>query len=135
MIQPLENRILIEPIENQDKNPNGKLWAPRPSTIYAYDLANKQDVAKQFCQGKVLAVGPGKRHPKTGKRRPVEVEVGEYIIFSDSCSRPCGDGRFMVREDDIISKSKEPYEHAASFTMTGATHPFMHGDNHASELQ
>jgi chaperonin GroES len=40
------------------------------------------DTAKEKPQeGKVLAVGPGDRHPDTGERIPVELKVGDRILF------------------------------------------------------
>ena len=34
-------------------------------------------------RGKVVAVGPGKKNPKTGRIKPLDVKVGDVIAFGD----------------------------------------------------
>lgn len=66
-IKPLEDRILVQPLEAEQTTASG-LVIP--------------DTAKEKPQeGKVLAVGPGRIDDK-GNRVPLDVAVGDVVIFS-----------------------------------------------------
>ena len=66
-IKPLEDRILVEPLEAEQTTASG-LVIP--------------DTAKEKPQeGKVLATGPG-RVDDNGNRVPVDVAVGDKVIYS-----------------------------------------------------
>ena len=66
-IKPLEDRILIQPLEAETTTASG-LYIP--------------DTAKEKPQeGKVVAVGPG-RVDDSGKRIPLDGAVGDVVIFS-----------------------------------------------------
>jgi len=66
-IKPLEDRIVIQQLEAEPPAPPG---LARP------------DAAKEKPQeGKVLAVGPG-RVDDNGSRVPVDVKVGDVVIYS-----------------------------------------------------
>jgi chaperonin GroES len=66
-IKPLEDRILVEPLEAEQTTASG-LVIP--------------DTAKEKPQeGKVLAIGPG-RVDDSGKRIPVDVSENDVVIFS-----------------------------------------------------
>ena len=66
-IKPLEDRILVEPLEAEQTTASG-LVIP--------------DTAKEKPQeGKVLATGPG-RVDDNGNRVPVDVTVGDKVIYS-----------------------------------------------------
>lgn len=66
-IKPLEDRIVIRQVDSEEKTASG-LYIP--------------DVAKEKPQeGEVLAVGPG-RVDDNGNRVPVDVKVGDHVIFS-----------------------------------------------------
>ena len=66
-IKPLEDRILVEPLEAEQTTKSG-LVIP--------------DTAKEKPQeGEVLAVGPG-RIDDNGKRVPLDVSVGDVVIYS-----------------------------------------------------
>ncbi len=66
-IKPLEDRIIIQQVEAEQTTASG-LVIP--------------DSAKEKPQeGKVVAVGPG-RVSDTGTRIPVDVEVGDTVIYS-----------------------------------------------------
>jgi chaperonin GroES len=67
-IKPLEDRILVEPLEAEQTTASG-LVIP--------------DTAKEKPQqGKVLAVGPGKRADNTGDLIPLGIEVGQTVLYS-----------------------------------------------------
>ena len=66
-IKPLEDRILIQPLEAVQTTASG-LVIP--------------DTAKEKPQeGKVIATGPGRIDDK-GNRVPMDVKVGDVVIFS-----------------------------------------------------
>lgn len=66
--QPLSDHILIEPLPEKEKTKSGLLI---PSTA-------TKDAPEQ---GKIIAVGPGKRL-SSGKREPLEVKIGDNVLFS-----------------------------------------------------
>lgn len=61
MIKPLADRVLIEPQEAQTKTASG---------IYIPDTAKEKPQ-----QGKVIAIGPGK------KDEPMEVKAGDLVLY------------------------------------------------------
>lgn len=67
-LQPLEDRIVVRPAEAEEKTASG-LVIP--------------DTAKEKPQqGEVLAVGPGKRSDQTGELIPMDVSVGDTVVYS-----------------------------------------------------
>ena len=91
--KPLGNRIVVEPIECQETKSPGCIYIP--------------DTAKEKPQeGKVVAVGPGKL-TDDGKRLPLEVKVGDVVVFSKYGGTEYreGDVEYMVlRDDDVLFK-------------------------------
>lgn len=68
MLQPLGDRVIVEPLEGQDKSPGGIILP---------------DSAKERPQeGKVIAVGPGALNDK-GERVPIPVKEGDVVIFTE----------------------------------------------------
>jgi chaperonin GroES len=67
-IKPLEDRILVQPLDAEQTTASG-LVIP--------------DTAKEKPQeGKVLAVGPGRFDDEGENRIPVDVSVGDTVIYS-----------------------------------------------------
>ena len=67
-LQPLEDRIVVRPGESEETTASG-LVIP--------------DTAKEKPQqGEVLAVGPGKRSDATGELIPMDVGVGDTVVYS-----------------------------------------------------
>lgn len=67
-LQPLEDRLVVRPSESEETTASG-LVIP--------------DTAKEKPQqGEVLAVGPGKRSETTGDIIPVDVAVGDTVVYS-----------------------------------------------------
>jgi chaperonin GroES len=92
-IQPLGDRVVVEREEAQSKTAGGIVL---PDT--AKDRPQK---------GKVVAVGHG-RTTKDGTRRPLQVKVGDVVIFTsyagDEIKLPGGNDKvFLMREDDILA--------------------------------
>jgi chaperonin GroES len=91
-LKPLGGRVIIEPIEQEEVTAGGIIL---PET------------AKEKPQeGKVLAVGPGDRNEHTGERVPMELKVGDKILFAKySGTEIKMDGRklLILRESDILA--------------------------------
>jgi chaperonin GroES len=67
-LKPLEDRIVVQPNEAEQTTASG-LVIP--------------DTAKEKPQqGKVLAVGPGKRSEDTGELIPLGIDVGQTVLYS-----------------------------------------------------
>jgi chaperonin GroES len=67
-LQPLDDRIVVRPSESEERTPSG-LVIP--------------DTAKEKPQqGEVLAVGPGRRSDYTGEIIPLDVGVGDTVVYS-----------------------------------------------------
>ncbi len=67
-LQPLEDRIVVRAGEPEETTVSG-LVIP--------------DTAKEKPQqGEVLAVGPGRRSEQTGEVIPLDIKVGETVIYS-----------------------------------------------------
>jgi chaperonin GroES len=67
-LQPLDDRIVVRTLEAEERTASG-LVIP--------------DTAKEKPQqGEVLAVGPGKRSEQTGEVIPLDVKVGDKVVYS-----------------------------------------------------
>jgi chaperonin GroES len=67
-LQPLEDRIVVKPGEAEETTASG-LVIP--------------DTAKEKPQqGEVLAVGPGKRSEDSGELIPLDIAVGDTVVYS-----------------------------------------------------
>jgi chaperonin GroES len=67
-LKPLDDRIVVQPNEAEQTTASG-LVIP--------------DTAKEKPQqGKVLAVGPGKRTESTGELIPLGIEAGQTVLYS-----------------------------------------------------
>jgi len=67
-LKPLEDRIVVRPNEAETQTASG-LVIP--------------DTAKEKPQqGEVLAVGPGKRSDTSGDLIPVDIKVGDTVLYS-----------------------------------------------------
>jgi len=67
-LQPLDDRIVVRPSESEETTASG-LVIP--------------DTAKEKPQqGEVIAVGPGKRSENSGDLIPLDVSVGDTVVYS-----------------------------------------------------
>jgi chaperonin GroES len=91
-LKPLGDRVVVEREEAQEKTAGGIVL---PDT--AKDKPQK---------GKVLAVGEG-RLAKDGKRRDLQVKVGDSVLFTSYAGDEFkleGDKKvLLMREDDILA--------------------------------
>lgn len=89
-VRPLNDRILVLRVEEEQKTAGGIIIP---------------DTAKEKPQeGKIVAAGPG-RMDDTGKRIPLEVKVGDRILFSKYAGTEIkidGVEHIFMRESDIL---------------------------------
>lgn len=89
---PLGERLVIKPIEQEETTSSG-LVLP--------------DTAKEKPQeGEIVAVGEGRLNDE-GKRVPMEVKVGDRVIYSKYAGTEYKDGDeeyLILRESDILAK-------------------------------
>ncbi len=86
-IKPLSDHILIEPIKEEEKTKSGIL------------LPESLEKEKPE-QGKVIAVGPGK------KNIPMEVKKGDTVIFSKygPTEIKLSDKKYLIaRQEDVLA--------------------------------
>ncbi len=91
-IRPLDDRVVVEPLEAAEKTAGGILLP---------------DTAKEKPQrGRVLAVGPGKLRDN-GERATLAVAVGDEVIYgrySGNEIEESGKEIKILRETDILAK-------------------------------
>lgn len=91
MIKPLGDRVVIRVLEQEEKTASG---------IFLPDTAKEKP-----SQGEVIAVGTG-RLQDSGTRTPLEVSVGDKIIFSKYAGTEVkydGVDYLIVSERDILA--------------------------------
>ena len=91
-IRPLDDRVVIEPLEEDEKTAGG-IFLP--------------DTAKEKPQkGRVVAVGPGKVL-ESGETAPMSVSVGDIVLFAKYGGTEVqveGDELMIMRESDVLAK-------------------------------
>lgn len=89
-LRPLADRVVVKRIEEEEVKKGGIIIP---------------DTAKEKPQkGEIIAVGPGRLDEK-GNRVPLEVKVGDKVLFSKYAGTEVkvGDEELLVmREDDIL---------------------------------
>jgi len=91
-LKPLDDRVVIEPIEAEEKTPGG---------IVLPDTAKEKPM-----RGKVVAAGPGKVL-ENGKRAEMSVKKGDEVIYgkySGTEVKVKGKEYVIVRESDLLAK-------------------------------
>src|SRR6478672_11626085 len=82
-LKPLDDRIVVRPNEAEQTTVSG-LVIP--------------DTAKEKPQqGEVLAVGPGRRSEQTGEVIPLDVKVGDKVVYNKS-----GGTEITVEGEDLL---------------------------------
>ncbi len=92
-LQPLEDRIVVKPGDAEEMTVSG-LVIP--------------DTAKEKPQqGEVLAVGPGRRSEQSGDLIPVDVSVGDVVLYSKYGGTEItvdGDDLLVLSSRDVLAK-------------------------------
>lgn len=89
-IRPLEDRVLVKPVEKESKTESG---------IYLPESSKERPV-----QGKVVAVGPGKRLDN-GKRAEMSIKSGDTIVYGKYAGAEVeikGVEHLILRENEIL---------------------------------
>ncbi|MCU1460909.1 MAG: Co-chaperonin GroES [Acidimicrobiales bacterium] len=82
-LKPLEDRIVVRPNEAEETTVSG---------IVIPDTAKEKPQ-----QGEVLAVGPGRRSEHTGDLIPMDVKVGDTVVYSKY-----GGTEIVVEGEDLL---------------------------------
>ena len=89
-IRPLQDRVILKRIEEEEKSKGGIIIP---------------DTAKEKPQeGKVIAVGKGKAH-EDGKITPLDVKVNDRVLFGKYAGSEIfidGEEHLIMREEDIL---------------------------------
>jgi len=92
-LQPLEDRIVVRPAEAEETTTSG-LVIP--------------DTAKEKPQqGEVLAVGPGRRAENSGELIPLDIAVGDSIVYSKYGGTEItidGEDLLILNARDVLAK-------------------------------
>jgi chaperonin GroES len=89
-IRPLQDRILLKRVKEEEKSKGG---------IIIPDTAKEKPI-----EGEVIAVGSGKIL-EDGTVRKVDLKVGDRVLFGKYAGTEVkidGEDRLIVREDDIL---------------------------------
>ena len=93
-IKPLADRVVVRPIEREEKTKAG---------IYLPDTVKEKPQ-----EGEVVAVGPG-RLSEDGKRVPMDVKEGDIVIYAKYGGTEIkieDEELVILREGDILAKKK-----------------------------
>ena len=92
-LQPLEDRIVVRPGDAEETTVSG-LVIP--------------DTAKEKPQqGEVIAVGPGRRSEQSGELIPVDVTVGDMVLYSKYGGTEVtvdGEDLLVLSSRDVLAK-------------------------------
>jgi chaperonin GroES len=92
-LQPLEDRIVVRPAEAEETTASG-LVIP--------------DTAKEKPQqGSVLAVGPGRRAEQSGEIIPLDLKVGDTVVYSKYGGTEItidGEDLLILTSRDVLAK-------------------------------
>ncbi|MCL2395489.1 MAG: co-chaperone GroES [Acidimicrobiaceae bacterium] len=92
-LQPLDDRIVVRPSEAEERTASG-LVIP--------------DTAKEKPQqGEVLAVGPGRRAENTGELVPLDIAVGDVVVYSKYGGTEItveGEDLLILTSRDVLAK-------------------------------
>ena len=94
MLRPLDARVLVKKPEREEQTASG---------IILPDTVSEQG---QTAVGKVEQVGPGSRNMNDGQPMPMDVKVGDKIVymkFSAIEIEDSGVEYFVVSERDIVA--------------------------------
>jgi len=91
-LQPLANRVVVKPIEEEERTPSG--------------LVLPETAKEKPQKGEVLAVGPGEWNEDGDARIPMSVKVGDKVIFAKYAGTEIkvdGEKLLILRESDLLA--------------------------------
>ena len=89
-VKPLEDRVLVKPVEAETKTASG---------IYLPEASKEKPV-----KGKVVSTGPGKRLDN-GKRAEVSVKNGDTVVYGKYAGTEVeikGEKHLILRESELL---------------------------------
>jgi chaperonin GroES len=90
-IQPLADRVVVRPLEDDTEQTRGGLYIP--------------DTAKEKPQqGKIIAVGPGRF--EKGARQPMELKEGQKVLYGKYSGAEVtldGEEVLIIKESDVLA--------------------------------
>ncbi len=92
-LQPLEDRIVVRSSEAESTTASG---------LVIPDTAQEKPQ-----QGEVIAVGPGRRSEQTGEIIPVDVSVGDIVVYSKYGGTEItveGEDLLILNARDVLAK-------------------------------
>jgi chaperonin GroES len=94
MLRPIDARVIVEKKVKQEKTESG---------IFLPDSVDEQ---AQVVEGDVIAVGPGSRNMMNGESMPMDIKVGDTILYTKFAATEVqykGKEYMVVIEKDIIA--------------------------------
>lgn len=91
-IRPLEDRIVVQPFEAEERTAGG---------IVLPDSAREKPM-----MGRVVAIGPGKLLEKSGERGQMSCKVGDTVLYGKYSGTEVelnGDDVVILRETDVLA--------------------------------
>ena len=92
-LKPLGDRLIVKAVEEEETTASGIVLP---------------DTAKEKPQeGEVLAVGPGRFDESGAKRVPMDVKVGDVVLYSKYGGTEIkveGEDLLVLRESDVLAK-------------------------------
>jgi chaperonin GroES len=89
-VKPLEDRVLVKPLEKDNRTESG---------LYLPESSKERPV-----QGRVVAVGPGKRLDN-GKRGEMSIRVGDTVVYGKYAGSEVevkGVEHLILRENEVL---------------------------------
>jgi chaperonin GroES len=89
-IKPMEDRVLVKPIENESKTASG---------IFLPESAKEKPV-----RGEVVAIGPGRRLDN-GQRAEMSVSKGDTVVYGKYAGTEVelkGDKLLILKESELL---------------------------------
>jgi chaperonin GroES len=91
-LRPLNDKLIVKPLKAEEKTKSG---------IIIPDSAKEKPQ-----EAEVIAVGPGKVNETTGVRNPIDIKVGEKVLYSKYSGNEFkldGEDVLMLDEGDILA--------------------------------
>ena len=95
-LKPLDDRIVVRPSESEETTASG---------IVIPDTAKEKPQ-----QGEVLAVGPGRRSEQSGELIPLDIKVGDTVLYSKYGGTEVtidGEDLLVLNGRDVLAKVKK----------------------------
>jgi chaperonin GroES len=92
-LQPLDDRIVVRPNESEETTASG--------------LVIPDSAKEKPQQGEVLAVGPGRRAEQSGELIPLDVQVGDKVVYSKYGGTEIavdGEDLLILNSRDVLAK-------------------------------